>query len=168
MASLTRTLRFMFISGSSRPIFSFVANGSEEVVAMYDSGAITPVWAKNERMLRSLFPLVEKQTRSCLLSGFGMGAVVCSVYKITELSFENEGERYVIRNLPIVVNENPSIGCDMVLSATMFSHADVMIKQREGKSITIYFDKETYFSAPLWSNGHMSIATWTQFGGASS
>ena len=102
------------------------------------------------------------------MSGFGLGAVICNVYKIPELSLENEGERYVIRNLPIVVNENPSIGCDMVLSATMFSHADVMIKQREEKSITIYFDKETYFSAPLWSNGHMSIATWTQFGGASS
>jgi len=152
----------VFISGSSRPIFSFIANGGEEVIAMYDSGAITPVWAKNERVLRSLFPLAEKQERGCLLSGFGRGAVVCNVYRIPELSLENEGERYVIRNLPIAVNENPSIGCDMVLSATMFSHADVLIRQREEKSITIYFDKDTYFSAPLWGKERMSIMTWTQ------
>ena len=79
-----------------------------------------------------------------------IGAVTCSVYKIPEWSLGNGEERYVIRNLHILVGENPSIGCDMILSATMFSHADVMIRQREEKSITIYFDKEAYFSAPLW------------------
>ncbi len=161
MASSIRTLRFAFISGSSRPIFELYANGNE-VVTLYDSGAITPVWVKDEKKLKAVFPLAEKQERTCRLSGFGRGIVVCGVYKIPELSLENEEERYVIRNLHIVVNENPSIGCDMILSATMFSHADVMIKQREEKSITIYFDKDVYFSTPLWGKERMSITTWTQ------
>ena len=139
-------------------MFKFETNGIK-VIALYDSGAVTPVWAKNERMLKEVFPLAEKQERTCLLSGFGKGAVSCNIYKISEWALDNGEERYVIKNLHIIVNENPSIGCDMILSATMFSHADVMIRQKEEKSITIYFDKGT---APLWGKERMSITTWTQ------
>ena len=152
MASSTRTLRLPFISGKTRPVFVFYANGNE-IVALYDTGAVTPVWSKSEKRLKEAFPLAEEQERTCLLSGFGKGALTCAVYKIPEFSLGTGEGRYVVRNLPIVLSENPSIGCDMVFSATMFAHADVTIKQREERSITFLFDKEVYYSAPLWSRG---------------
>ena len=161
MGLLTRTLRLPFIRGSGRPVFSLTTNGVE-VVVLYDSGAVTPVWAKNERMLKEAFPLVEKQERTCLLSGFGKGALTCAVYKIPEFSLGTGENCYVVRNLPIILSENPSIGCDMIFSATMFAHADVTIRQREERSITFIFDKEVYYSAPLWSREHLGITTWTQ------
>ena len=57
MDQLVQTLRLRLIN-RNRPVFLFRPGDSckREIIAMYDSGASTPVWCKGEQQLRLLYP----------------------------------------------------------------------------------------------------------------
>ena len=51
----TQTLQIPLIERKSRPMFEYVENG-EYILALYDTGALSPVWCAGLGMLKSVYP----------------------------------------------------------------------------------------------------------------
>lgn len=137
-------LRFPLIENITRPMFFYVVNkGTEDVrfKFLYDTGAEVPVWCRGESLLRWAFPDAVKLRNRCLLSGFGRGANVCSVYLIPELKLKSENYEHSWKALRVFVYHNPSMGCDFIMSAAMFSDTVVTVDQRRERFIAMYFEE---------------------------
>ncbi|MBO4395019.1 MAG: hypothetical protein J5819_01565 [Eubacterium sp.] len=110
------------------------------------------------------YPEAEKLNIPCDVSGFGKGSVPCSVYRIPEFKLNDGNTSYLIFNLVLAVYENPKIGCDIVLSDTMFSKTNTVIQRIGDKALRIEFEKDGYYCTPMINGKSIAITTWVQEG----
>jgi len=159
---LVQTLRLNLINSQSRPTYSFSRNGVE-ILAMYDSGAIVPVWCLSEKSLLKSYPEAILVNETGYISGFGKGKEECKIYKIPVFELSDENATYRINNLHIAVCKQPQIGCTLIMSETMFSKTDTLIKRINEKSLIFYYDKTEYnCTFKYYSADKFSIAIWAQ------
>lgn len=104
-----------------------------------------------------------KKDEKCDISGFGENPIGGSVYIIPEFALsDGEGVEYKIINLQVAVCNHPQIGCDFVLSDTMFSHTDMMFYRRKSKRVDIVFEKNEYQCTARYENDRFTVVTWAQ------
>ena len=146
----------------NRPIHACVKNG-EDVMFLFDSGAATPVWCMGEKKLRRVFPDAVKKETVCHVSGFGRESLEGSVYVIPLFELSDGTISYKIINLQLAVCTAPGIGCDFVMSDTMFSKTDTVIKRRGEKCLEVIFDRDEYYCTPKYSStgNRFSVSVWS-------
>lgn len=157
-----RTLSLRLLNSRERP-FIYYSSGSIDVTALIDTGALTPVWCMGKKRFLKAYPEALKQAdETCLVSGFGEMPIEGETYIIPEFILHGEGSPYVVKNLYVAVCRHPRIGCDFVLSDTMFSHTDTMIRRRGLKRLEISFNRPYYMSTPRFEVDGFTISTWAQ------
>ena len=134
-----QVLSFQLSNVLSRQIFRCTTNGIS-VLMMYDSGAQMPVWCSGDKLLLQAYPQSERTKYLCEISGFGKEAETCPVYLIPEFKLAIDDVEYKIKNLMVAELEKPFIGCDFLLSETMFSKADTLTKRRGKRELQIIYD----------------------------
>ena len=72
MEQLAPTLRLTLINHATRPTFSYKRN-NVEILALYDSGAIVPVWCASEKAFLKAYPEAELDKRNGLIFGIWKG-----------------------------------------------------------------------------------------------
>lgn len=163
MGQSEQVLLLKLHNSRERPIFTYTSN-NEDVTMLFDSGALAPVWCMGKNKLLRAYPEAMNKNEKCLISGFGKEAIEGDVYTIPLFRLTDQGVSYQIKGLQIAVCKAPGIGCDFVLSDTMFSKADTMIRRRNGKALEIFFDKEEYHCTPKYNNDRtkFSVTVWAQ------
>ncbi len=70
------------------------------------------------------------------------------VYKIPEFMIKTEDENLTFQNLYIASSFGRNFGCDLILSATMFSHMDYSIlnRKKETPVLEITYDRDVYYT----------------------
>lgn len=159
MELLEQTLTFKLFNSKSRPSFVFF-NNKIEIICLYDTGAVTPVWCMGERKFLKTYPEAIKQNNNCYISGFGQGREECFVYIIPKFELSNGYATYIINNLKLAVCNRPAIGYDIVLSETMFSMVDTVIRRRSGKLISFCFNKKEYNCISKDAMNTMSVSVF--------
>ena len=117
-----------------------------------------------ERKLLLACPDAVKTGMQCELTGFGKHARVCNIYKLPLFDLNEGGVHYRIANLYIAEARNPSIGCDFVLSDTMFAKTDTNILRMKDKRLVITFENHDHRCTFRQMGKRMSISTWAQDG----
>ncbi len=156
-----RTLVLKLFNRNNRPSFSYIEN-DEEITALIDTGAETPVWCSSEEDFLDAYPDAIRQNWDSEIRGFGKEAETGHVYVIPEFKLSDGKESYVICNLEVLVCYHPLIGYDFVMSDTMFSKADTYIHRIGNKYIEIFFEKDKYQCAAKRADGTFSIVTFAQ------
>ncbi len=158
-----RTLVLRLFNRKDRPTFLYEVNG-EEVIALFDTGASAPVWCSGEKGFVAAYPDAKKLDVKTKIFGFGKEAEMASVYVIPDFLLSDENESYHIQNLQVAVCYHPLIGCDFVLSDTMFSKADTFIHRIGEKRIEVFYDKDVFQCAVKSGAETFSIVTFSQEG----
>ena len=156
-----QTLVLKLFNRKNRPCFSYVSN-DEEVMALLDSGAETPVWCAGEGEFRAAYPDAQKLDWKTEIHGFGSEPEQSAVYIIPEFVLSNNGVVYKIENLQVAVCYHPLIGCDFVMSDTMFSKADTFIHRIGKKYVEFFFENDSYRCAVKRADGAFSIVVFSQ------
>ena len=156
-----RTLVLQLFNRKNRPSFRYISN-NVKIDALLDTGAETPVWCKGEKKFLIAYPEAKKLDYDSEIHGFGKDAEKGKVYVIPEFVLSDTIEKYVIRNLQLVVCDHPLIGYDFVMSDTMFSNADTFIHRIGSKYIEIFFEKDSYQCAVKRAGGTFSIVVFSQ------
>ena len=156
-----RTLVLQLYNRKNRPVFSYTSN-EEEVTALLDSGAEAPVWCAGDKDFCAAYPDAKKLDWETKIFGFGKEAEMASVYIIPDFVLRDEKEEYHIRNLQVAVCYHPLVGCDFVMSDTMFSKTDTYIHRIDKKQVEIFFEKDEYQCAVKRGAGTFSIVTFSQ------
>ena len=104
--------------------------------ALLDTGAVIPVWVRDETDLKAIggVPIAYNQ----MFSGFG-GETVGTLYKIPLFKCGD----LMFPNLPIIASRI-DLPCQMILSATMFSHLIYEIDDYCHKLNVTIPDKESH------------------------
>ena len=151
MGSQDQVLRFPLANTFSRQVFRY-NTGVLNVLMMYDSGAQIPVWCRSEKLLLKAYPKAEKTERS-------------AVYVIPLFELSKDTVSFKIKNLLIASLFKPSIGCDLLLSETMFSKTDTLTTRRSKRELTISFDNidRPFECTPISMDKEAAgITVWTQ------
>ena len=157
-----QTLSLRLLRTRNRPFFLY-HSGEIDVLAMMDTGALTPVWCMGENRFLAAYPdAIKNQGERCKVAGFGEKPLPGDVYVIPSFKLENEGTTYCVKNLQIAICNHPQIGCDFVLSDTMFSQTDTLIKRRGQKHVEIVFDRDEYYCTPRYDGDRFTVVTWAQ------
>lgn len=162
MAPSERTLSLRLLRTRNRPFFVY-RSGEIDVVAMIDSGALTPVWCMGTNRFVAAYPdAVQKKDEQCRVAGFGESPIPGKVFVIPRFKLKSEDVTYCVLNLQVAVCNHPQIGCDFVLSDTMFSQTDTLIRRRGIKHVDIVFDKDEYHCTPRYDGDRFTVITWAQ------
>jgi len=156
-----QSLVFELVSRKSRPVFRYRV-GTEELSFMLDTGAETPVYCMTEKELLKAFPSAIKKEETYKLTGFGKGAVEASAFVIPDFRLEKGDACYCIKNLQILQTYRPDIGCDFLLSDTIFSNVDTFIYRHGKKQLEIRYYKPEYQCTPIYGNDRFKISVWSQ------
>ena len=157
-----RTLSLRLLSTRDRPFFAY-KSGEMEVLALMESGALTPVWCMGAGKFLAAYPdAIKKQGEKCRVAGFGENPLQGDVYVIPQFELQDNKSTYKIINLQVAVCDHPQIGCDFVLSDTMFSKTDTLIMRRGKRRIDIVFDKDEYHCTPRYEDDRFTVTTWAQ------
>ena len=97
---------------------------------MYDSVAQIPVWCRSEELLCKVFPEAKKTDFYCDISGFGRKTERSSIYIIPLFELGGKDAPFQIKNLLVASLFKPFIGCDFLLSETMFSKTGTLTIRR--------------------------------------
>ena len=162
MESLTQTLVLPLTNQKSRLIFRY-DNGNEKIWMMYDSGASIPVWCSGDDLLIKAYPDAIKMNLDCNISGFGTGTERGNVYVIPDFKISKGNAAYTIHNLFVISILKPNIGCDFLMSETMFTKTDMTILRRNAREMKILFDDRDYYCTAMRRNGILlDTVIWTQ------
>ena len=156
-----RTLRLELFRKLDRPVFSYYSN-DVEIMALLDSGSYAPVWCAGEDDFLKAYPHAMKQSWDAEISGFGVGAEKSLVYVIPEFELTNGTTIYRINNLYLAVCDHPMIGCDFVMSDTMFSKTNTLINRLGDKWAEFQFEKDSYHCAVRRGAGAFKIVAFAQ------
>ena len=156
-----RILSLKLLNTRDRPFISYIRN-NEEIIAMMDTGALTPVWCMGVDKFTRSYPDAIKKNKKCNISGFGHDPIIGEVFVIPEFILGKDTVEYRITDLQVAVCNHPKIGCDFVLSDTMFSHADTLFFRRGVKHVDIVFDKDQYHCTARYENDRFTVVTWAQ------
>jgi len=161
MGCFMRTLVLQLFNRRNRPVFSYYSNG-EEIVALLDSGAESPVWCSGETGFLAAYPDAVRIDQKTKIFGFGKEAEMASVFIIPEFVLSDASESYRIKNLQVAVCYHPLVGCDFIMSDTMFSKTNTLIYRLDNKRVEILFEKDLYQCAVKNAAGTFSIVTFAQ------
>lgn len=164
MVQSKQTLSFKLINSRTRPFISYYSE-NREVLALIDTGALTPIWCMGVKSFLKAYPnAIHKSGETCHISGFGQTPIIGKTYIIPRFVLQDTNASYVILNLQVAVCRHPQIGCDFVLSDTMFSKTDMCIIRRGKKRLVLHYDQNSYQCTPLYSGNHFTVTTWGQDG----
>ncbi len=122
-----------------------------------------PVWCTGSVKLLSAFPNAEKMDYICKISGFGRDIEPAEVYMIPDFKLNTENGSYSINRLHIASLEKPHIGCDFVISETMFSKIDTFSYRREKRELHLVCESKDYHcSARRMDKEILDISVWSQ------
>ena len=141
MVSQDQVLRFPLINTLSRQIFEY-NTGGVDILMMYDSGAQIPVWCRGEALLLKAYPDAKKTDYYCEISGFGKETERCDVYVIPLFELVRDNISFQIKNLFVANLFKPFVGCDLLLSETMFSKTDTLTIRRGKRELQISYDNK--------------------------
>ena len=145
---MSKILSMQLSNKSTKPVFTTITPANKQIKCLFDTGVDMPVWCGSEGLLKIVFPKVELMNKKFLLGGFGRKAEIVDVYKIPEFIIKNEEDILTFQNLYIASSFDRNFGCDLILSATMFSHMDYSILNRMGNSsrLRIEYDRDVYYT----------------------
>lgn len=124
---MSKTLSLQLSNKSVKPVFTTKTPSDRQIKCMLDTGADMPVWCGSEGLLKIVFPTVQLVDKKFLLSGFGRKPKMVEVYKIPEFMIKAGDDCLTFQNLYMASSFGRNFGCDLILSATMFSHMDYSI-----------------------------------------
>lgn len=122
---MRKSLQFDLDTGSAKPVI--VSSMNADLTFLIDTGADTPVWCRGEEELLDLFPETSRLEYRYLLSGFGTGVEVVDAFCIPEFCLSDGVETITYSNFVVAAADRPSIGCDLILPASIFNHAILSI-----------------------------------------
>lgn len=145
---MSKTLSLQLSNKSAKPVFTTKTPTDRQIKCMLDTGADMPVWCGSEGLLKIVFPKVQLIDKKFLLSGFGRKPEMVGVYKIPEFMIKTEDESLTFQNLYMASSFGRNFGCDLILSATMFSHMDYCIlnRKKETSVLEITYDRNVYYT----------------------
>lgn len=164
MESQDQVLSFPLTNVRSRQIFRY-DTGHNAIRILYDSGAQLPVWCKGTEVLMKSYPDAQKTQMYCEISGFGKDKENADVYIIPLFELSNHGVTFAIKNLVIADLLKPFVGCDLIISETMFAKADTTTIRRSKRELQINFDalNRPFICTAKNIYGELSgISVWTQ------
>jgi hypothetical protein len=112
--------------------------------------------------LQKAYPCAKQKDENCDVAGFGEKPIKGDVFIIPEFILSDGNATYKIIDLQIAVCDHPQIGCDFVLSDTMFSHADTLFFRRNQKHVDIVYDKKEYHCTARYEGERFTVVTWAQ------
>ena len=118
---MRKSLQFDLDTGSAKPVI--VSSMNADLTFLVDTGADTPVRCRGEEELLDLFPETSRLEYRYLLSGFGTGVEVVDAFCIPEFCLSDGVETITYSNFVVAAADRPSIGCDLILPASIFNHA---------------------------------------------
>ncbi len=122
-----------------------------------------PVWTSGEGKFIEAFPEALKLEGECKISGFGKGRESARVYVIPLFSIEDGNGRFEIERLVIALLQKPYIGCDFLISETMFSKIDSLSFRREKRELHLICENRKYqCTARKNGNEILDISVWVQ------
>lgn len=145
---MSKTLSLQLSNKSAKPVFTTKTPTDRQIKCMLDTGADMPVWCGSEGLLKIVFPKVQLIDKKFLLSGFGRKPEMVGIYKIPEFMIKAEDESLTFQNLYMASSFGRNFGCDLILSATMFSHMDYSIlnRKKETSVLEITYDRDVYYT----------------------
>lgn len=145
---MSKTLSLQLSNKSAKPVFTTKTPADRQIKCMLDTGADMPVWCGSEGLLKIVFPKVQLIDKKFLLSGFGRKPEMVGIYKIPEFMIKAEDESLTFQNLYMASSFGRNFGCDLILSATMFSHMDYSIlnRKKETSVLEITYDRDVYYT----------------------
>lgn len=145
---MSKTLSLQLSNKSAKPVFTTRTPTDRQIKCMLDTGADMPVWCGSEGLLKIVFPKVQLIDKKFLLSGFGRKPEMVRVYKIPEFMIKTEDKSLTFQNLYVASSFGRNFGCDLILSATMFSHMDYSIlnRKKETSVLEITYDRDVYYT----------------------
>ena len=164
MGSQVLTLSFPLTNVMTRQIFEY-NTGNSDITMMYDSGAQIPVWCTGSAVLLDAYPKALKTDLLCTISGFGREKDVGKIYVLPEFILSSGENTMVIDNLYIAELFKPFIGCDFLISETMFSKADTTTLRRGKRELLItFYDLSRHLQCTPKKQGKelTDIAIWSQ------
>ena len=162
MESSTQTLVLQLTNRRARQLFKYDI-GDDKLTFMYDSGARIPVWCSGEEMLMKVYPDAKRQEMNCQVSGFGKEPEIGAVYMISKFYISSDEASFVINSLYLVAIEKPSVGCDLIMSETMFMKTDMKIYRRKKRELHIIYDDKEFYCTPIRSNDNLNeVTVWDQ------
>ena len=162
MGLLTQTLVFPLTNRSARQVFDYETS-TAQIRFMYDTGARVPVWCSDESFLTVAYPDAYRTAMVGRVSGFGKGTENSLVYCIPRFVLSDGIREFVIKDLLVAVLFKPQIGCDFLISETMFSKTDTFTFRRKKKELHILAEnKEFHCTAKSADNELLDIAVWSQ------
>ena len=159
-----QVLRFPLTNVLSRQIFEYQINGWN-VLMMYDSGAQIPVWCRSEEFFCKVFPNAKKTDFYCEISGFGRETERSNVYIIPLFELSGKDVSFKIKNLLVAALFKPFIGCDLLLSETMFSKTDTLTTRRGRRELRVSYtkmDRPFICSAMSRNKEAIGISVWIE------
>ena len=136
-----QVLSFPLTNTLSRQVFEYNVNDTDFLL-MYDSGAQIPVWCRSTEKLHYIYPNAKKTNYHCEISGFGKETEQSDVYVIPMFELSDGIYSFQIKDLIIAALYKPFIGCDLLLSETMFSKTDTLTVRRGKRELQISYDNK--------------------------
>ncbi len=162
MGLLTRTLEFPLINRYSRQFFDLTVN-EINVRFLYDSGAKIPVWCSGTDKFLKSFPGAEKLDGGCQITGFGKGKESADAYSIPVFALDDGKKKFEIEKLVVALLLKPFIGCDFIISETMFTKTDTFSYRREKRELHLICDDKVYHCSAIRRDQEIKdISVWTQ------
>ena len=147
---MVNLLKLELSSQYSRPVI--VVN--DHIYCLIDTGANTPVWTYGADTLIEEFDAVEITGIKFVLSGFGKIAEETPVFQIPKLVLGDiNGEYIEFHGMYIACTLRPTMVTPLILSATMFTHMNYMIRNLavKGPTLEIEHEKNDYYVRPVYN-----------------
>ena len=119
------TLAFDMDRESFKP--KIVSSDYPDLTLLLDTGADTPVWCMGERIFKAAFPMATELKHKFVLSGFGTGVEIAKAFSIPEFVLSDGKQSITYQNMVVAVTKRPSINVSLILSASLFHHAEITI-----------------------------------------
>ena len=100
---------------------------------------------------------------TCQISGFGKGREKAEAYMIPEFCLNDGNKVFEIERLVVALLDKPYIGCDFLISETMFSKVDSFTYRREKRELHLIGEDRLYHcTARQQGEEVIDITVWTQ------
>ena len=151
-------LELELIRRYDRPHFEY-----EGILFLLDSGANMPVWCSGKELFIDTYPTAKETELTAHIKGFGEGCTEASVFNIPEFSLVNCNTSFKINNLRIAVTDIDRIGCDFLMSNTMFKRVDYSVKTSTDTVVITLYNGNIFNCTPITEQDICKkITVWTQ------
>lgn len=99
----------------------------EIIYCMLDTGADMTVWCGSQELFFRVFPKAELCGGQYELGGFGHGYENVDVYEVKNFEICDASDKILFQSMFFAMSFNRGFGCDLILSATVFSKTNYSI-----------------------------------------